>query len=240
VAAAAATGRYTGQHISLDLQNADLSDVLRHIGTVSGLNIIASGEVKGTITMRLVNVPWDQALEAILKLHGLAQERQGNVILIMSRERFMAQQQEFLRAQQLETQSEAVVTHIVPIQYRDADACSETLQQHGRLCHDLVDRPTNSHIITGTPSCLGRRCSSSGLIRDQIGHAYIGRCGVGKVYHVAWQAVVQQHWHFPASSGRVLSPISKKPHCPLPFLGLCSCRLAATRADDSRLPGGCD
>jgi type IV pilus assembly protein PilQ len=158
VAAAAATGRYTGQHISLDLQNADLSDVLRHIGTVSGLNIIASGEVKGTITMRLVNVPWDQALEAILKLHGLAQERQGNVILIMSRERFMAQQQEFLRAQQLETQSEAVVTHIVPIQYRDATELQETLQQHVGGCATIsVDRPTNSLIITGTPSCLGRR-----------------------------------------------------------------------------------
>ena len=152
------TGKYTGQNISLDLQNADLGDVLRHIGTVSGLNIVASGEVKGTITMRLVNVPWDQALEAILKLYSLAQERQDNVILIMSRERFMAQQQERLHTQQLEAQSEAVITHIVPIKYRDATELQVTLQQHFGGCATIsVDERTNSLLISGTPACLGRR-----------------------------------------------------------------------------------
>jgi type IV pilus assembly protein PilQ len=155
---AVTTGRYTGPNISLELQNADLGDVLRHIGAVSGLNIIASGEVKGTITMRLVNVPWDQALEAILKLYGLAQERQDNVILIMSRQRFMAQEQERLRTQQLEAQAEAVITHIVPIKYRDATELQATLQQHFGGCATIaVDERTNSLLISGTPSCLGRR-----------------------------------------------------------------------------------
>jgi type IV pilus assembly protein PilQ len=157
-AAAAAPGMYTGQPISLDLQNAALGEVLRHIGTVSGWNIIASGEVKGTLTMRMVNVPWDQALEAILKLHGLVQERQGNVILIMSRERFMAQQQERLHVGQLAAQSDAVITHVVPIKYRDATELQTTLQQHYAGCATIaVDAPTNSLIISGTPSCLGRR-----------------------------------------------------------------------------------
>jgi type IV pilus assembly protein PilQ len=158
VAWSTASSRYTGQKISLDLQNAEIGDVLRLIAEVSGLNVIAGPEVKGTVTMRLVEVPWDQALEVMLKLHGLAQERQGNVILIAPREQFIAQQQEHLRTRQLEAQAEAVMTHIVPIKYRDAAELQATLQRQMGHCATIsADTRTNTLIITGTPSCLGRR-----------------------------------------------------------------------------------
>ena len=158
VAWSAATSRYTGQTMSLDLQNAELGDVLRLIAEISGLNVIAGPEVKGTVTMRLVEVPWDQALEVILQLHGLAQERQGNVILIAPRQQFITQQQERLRTRQLDAQAEAVMTYIVPIKYRDAAELQATLQRQVGHCATIsVDRRTNTLIITGTPSCLGRR-----------------------------------------------------------------------------------
>jgi type IV pilus assembly protein PilQ len=155
---AGATGRYTGQKISLDLHNADLGDVLRLIGAASGLNMVVAAEVKGTVTTRLVEVPWDQALDVILKLHGLAQERQGNVILIAPRAQFITQQQEWLRARQLEAQAETALTHVIPIKYRDAAELQATLQQHVGHCATIsVDTPTNTLIITGTPSCLSWR-----------------------------------------------------------------------------------
>jgi type IV pilus assembly protein PilQ len=158
VAWAAAAGRYTRQPISLDLQNAAVGDVLRLIAEVSGLNIIATPEVQGTVTTRLVNVPWDQALDAILILQGLVQERQDNVICIAPRRQFMAQQEERLRAQQLAVQSEAVMTQIVPIKYRAAAELQATLQQHLGGCATVsVDQRTNTLIITGTPSCLRLR-----------------------------------------------------------------------------------
>jgi type IV pilus assembly protein PilQ len=158
VAWSTASSRYTGQKISLDLHNAELGDVLRLIAEISGLNVIASPEVQGTVTMRLVEVPWDQALEAILKLHGLTQERQGNVILIAPRQQFITQQQERLRARQLEAQAEAVMTHIVPVKYRDAAELQATLQRQVGHCATIsADTRTNTLIITGTPSCLGLR-----------------------------------------------------------------------------------
>jgi type IV pilus assembly protein PilQ len=155
---AAAAGRYTGQPIALDLHNADLGDVLRLIAEVSGLNIIAAPEVQGTVTTRLVNVPWDQALDAILSLQGLAQERQDTVIVVAPRRQFMARQKERLRAQRLAVQSEAVMTQIVPIKYRAAAELQATLQQHlGGCARVSVEQRTNTLIITGTPSCLRLR-----------------------------------------------------------------------------------
>ncbi len=67
--------RYTGQLISLDFQNADLKNILRLIAGVSGFNIITSSEVKGSVNLRLIEVPWDQALDLILKDNLLGLEK---------------------------------------------------------------------------------------------------------------------------------------------------------------------
>jgi type IV pilus assembly protein PilQ len=158
VASGTTSSRYTGQKISLDVHNAEIGDVLRLMVEISGLNVIAAPEVKGTVTLRLVEVPWDQALEVMLRLHGLAQEWQGNVILIAPRQQFITQQQERLRARQLEAQAEAAVTHVVPIKYRDAAELQALLQRQVGHCATVSAEPrTNTLIITGTPSCLGRR-----------------------------------------------------------------------------------
>src|SRR5262245_61236397 len=85
---ATATPATSPKTVSLDVQSADVRDVLRLLAETGSINILASGEVQGTITVRLVDVPWEQALEAVLKLTGLAQERQGNIILVAPAERF--------------------------------------------------------------------------------------------------------------------------------------------------------
>ena len=74
--------RYRGQKVSLDFKDADIHNILRLIGEVSNLNIITSDEVKGKITIRLMTVPWDQALDVILSTKNLIKVEEGNIIRI--------------------------------------------------------------------------------------------------------------------------------------------------------------
>jgi type IV pilus assembly protein PilQ len=73
---------YSGQRLDLDLQDIDLDNVFRLLAEVSNLNIIVSEKVKGKVTMRLKNVPWDQALDLILSTQKLGMVRQGNVLRV--------------------------------------------------------------------------------------------------------------------------------------------------------------
>jgi len=79
--------------VSLDVKDADVRGVLRLLADTGGINILTSGEVQGTVTTRLLDVPWEQALEAILQLTGLVQERQGNVIRVAPAERLRSARQ---------------------------------------------------------------------------------------------------------------------------------------------------
>jgi type IV pilus assembly protein PilQ len=76
--------RYRGQKISLDFKDADIHNILRLIGEVSNLNIITSDDVKGKITIRLMSVPWDQALDVILSTKNLIKMEEGNIIRIVT------------------------------------------------------------------------------------------------------------------------------------------------------------
>ena len=141
--------------ISLDVQGTDVRDVLRLLAETGGVNILASGEVQGTITVRLVDVPWEQALEAVLKLTGLAQERQGNVILVVPAERFRSAHEERARARQAEAQTEPKITRVVPVKYANATQLKATLDKLLGACATIaVDGRTNTLILTGAPSCL--------------------------------------------------------------------------------------
>jgi type IV pilus assembly protein PilQ len=79
---AAMPEKYTGQKISLDLQEVDIRNVLRLLADVTGKNIVVEPNVKGTVTLKVDNVPWDQVLELILKINDLDSVMEGNVIRI--------------------------------------------------------------------------------------------------------------------------------------------------------------
>ncbi|MCC6954801.1 MAG: secretin and TonB N-terminal domain-containing protein, partial [Deltaproteobacteria bacterium] len=96
IASADGSKIYTGRLISLDLQETDIDNALRIIAEVSNLNIIASDDVTGKVTLRLVDVPWDQALDVILKTNGLDQVTEGNVIRIAPVDK-LRQEREALR-----------------------------------------------------------------------------------------------------------------------------------------------
>src|SRR5437867_877164 len=71
---------FNGERISLDFKDADIQNVLRVLADVSHLNIIATDDVKGKVTLHLVDVPWDQALDLVLRSNRLEMMRQGNAV----------------------------------------------------------------------------------------------------------------------------------------------------------------
>ncbi|MGE3538250.1 MAG: type IV pilus secretin PilQ [Candidatus Tectimicrobiota bacterium] len=145
------TPLYTGEKISLDFQDADINDILRLIAEVGGVNIIAGGDVQGKVTTRMVDVPWDQALDVILKINGLAQERSGNIIRVGPLEKFTVERQERLKARVTEVQAEPVMTQIVPINFAAAKDLRANLEKllsnRGTI---FIDNRTNTMIVTDT------------------------------------------------------------------------------------------
>ncbi len=88
---------YTGQKITADFQDANIRSVFRLIAEVSGLNIVAGEDVKGLVTMKLNEVPWDQALETILDIQQLGTKAQGNVIVVMPADKIKKAEEQRLK-----------------------------------------------------------------------------------------------------------------------------------------------
>ncbi|MDR2352023.1 MAG: secretin and TonB N-terminal domain-containing protein, partial [Deltaproteobacteria bacterium] len=86
---------YTGERISLDFQNADIHNILRLIGEVSGKNVVVSDAVSGKVTLKLRNVPWDQALDIVLESKNLESETVGNVLRIDTKENMRRPTQDY-------------------------------------------------------------------------------------------------------------------------------------------------
>lgn len=109
--------QYTGRKISLDFKNADIHDVLRIVAEVSGLNIVATDDVRARVTLRLVEVPWDQALDVVLQANGLEKTQTGNVITVSTTKRLEAERNARLAAQNAQQKITPLVTEYVKVNY---------------------------------------------------------------------------------------------------------------------------
>jgi len=140
--------RYTGRRISLDFKDVLMTDVLRLVAEVSDLNIIAGDEVKGSITIRLVEVPWDQALDVILLTKGLGFVRVGNVLRIAPDEILKAEEESRLQERRQKEKLEDLEIKLQPINYADVkevkSLVSRLLSPRGTV---NVDARTNTVII---------------------------------------------------------------------------------------------
>lgn len=149
------TPRYGGEKISLDFQDADINDILRLIAEVGGVNIIAGGDVQGKVTTRMVDVPWDQALDVILKINGLDQERSGNIIRVAPLEKFTNERKERLQARVTEVQTEPITTRVVAVNFAPAKDLRTNLEKllsnRGTI---FIDNRTNTLIVTDTQKHL--------------------------------------------------------------------------------------
>jgi type IV pilus assembly protein PilQ len=121
---------YIGRRISLDFQQADISNVLRLIAEVSGFNMVVGEGVKSKVTMKLVSVPWDQALDMILKMNGLGKIRQGNILWIDSLANITKQQTEEAQVRTSKIQAEELVDRVFYIRNLQATEIMQALRQY--------------------------------------------------------------------------------------------------------------
>ena len=141
-------GKYTGRKISLDLQDADLVNVMRLFAEVANLNIILSPEVKGRVTVRMVNVPWDQAMDIILRMNGLGHALEDNILRIASVGALTKEAEEEIRSKEVKKKAEDLITRIVPINYAKAGEIESTIKKSLTPRGETVtDARTNTLII---------------------------------------------------------------------------------------------
>jgi len=119
---------YTGQKVTFDFKDIDIRNSLKLIAEMSDLNIIMSDDVNGKMTMRLVDVPWDQALDLILSARGLGKERQGNVMRIAPTKVLAEERQNRLEALQGSEQLEPLVTEFVTLSYARVEDIKKMLE----------------------------------------------------------------------------------------------------------------
>ena len=144
--------RYTGRKISLELQDADLINVMRLFAEVANLNIILAPDVKGRVTVRMVNIPWDQAMDIILKMNGLGYALEDNVLRIASIGALTKEAEDDLRAKEAKKKVEDLITRIIPINYSTASTVEGTVKKSLSPRGDIVtDARTNTLIIKDIP-----------------------------------------------------------------------------------------
>ena len=134
------TARYTGKLISLDLQDTDIDNALRIIAEVSNLNIVASEDVVGKVTLRLTDVPWDQALDVILKTHGLDKVLEGNVMRIAPIDKLRVERESLKQAQLADIELAQLMVKYIRVSYGKASELKSlvetVLSERGTVAYD--------------------------------------------------------------------------------------------------------
>ncbi len=151
--------RYTGERLSLNFQNIEVRAVLQLIADFTGKNLVASDTVSGNLTLRLKNVPWDQALDIILRAKGLAKREQGNVIMVAPSEEIAAREKLELEAQKQITELAPLTTEFVQVNYAKASEIAKLLKaEENSLLSERgnvsVDERTNTLLVRDTADNL--------------------------------------------------------------------------------------
>jgi len=135
---------YVGQKVTFDFKDIEIANALLFISEMANMNIIMSDDVKGTLTMHLVDVPWDQALSLILNAHGLAKIQEGNVIRIVSMEVLQKENKSRLQAQQGSAQLAPLLTEFIPLSYAKAEDVKKMLEDATKKVQEKSGVNSNS------------------------------------------------------------------------------------------------
>lgn len=151
---------YTGKKISLNFQNIEVRSVLQIIADFTGLNLVASDNVTGNVTLNLKEVPWDQALDLVLKSNGLASRRMGNVLMVAPAEELAALERKELEANQQVKELAPMTTEYIQVRYAKAADLAALLRGEGGIGllsergRVMVDERTNTMLIQDTRDTL--------------------------------------------------------------------------------------
>jgi type IV pilus assembly protein PilQ len=150
-----ASGKYSGEPISVNLKDVDLRDFFRLIHEISGLNIVVDPSVKGSLTIVLDDVPWDQALDIVLKNNGLDKQLDGNVLRIATKDTLKKEADQNRELAKAQAEAADVVTTTRQLSYAKAEDLVPTLKKFLSSRGDvLADSRSNTLIIRDIPSVL--------------------------------------------------------------------------------------
>lgn len=152
-------GGYQGEKLSLNFQNVDVRRLLQVIGEFTGMNMVVSDSVQGSITLILKDVPWDQALDIIMQQRGLDMRKNGNVILIAPREEIATKEKLDFEAKAQIGDLEPLRTESFQLNYQKADAIQKLLTDAGQRMLSkrgsaVFDARTNILFVQDTSSRL--------------------------------------------------------------------------------------
>lgn len=142
--------KYVGEKISIDFQDSELVHVFRLIADMSGFNIVVSPEVKGKFSMKLTDVPWDQALDVILRNYGLSKTIEGNILRVAPTDTLAKEEETIAKAKESLEKAGDLVTKVYPVNYadvKDIKSAIDTAKILTKRGFMSVDDRTSSVII---------------------------------------------------------------------------------------------
>ena len=151
---------FKGERLTLNFQDIETRAVLQLLAETSGQNIVVSDSVSGNVTLRLQNVPWDQALDIVLRTKGLDQRREGNVIYVAPAEELAAREKAQLESRKSLTELSPVRTEYLQVNYAKASDLAALIKSQGRssLLSDrgsvAIDDRTNTLLLQDTAERL--------------------------------------------------------------------------------------
>ena len=158
---------YKGEKLSLNFQNVEVRSLLQVIAEFTGMNIITSDSVNGTLTLRLKDVPWDQALDLILAQKNLEKRQVGNVVRIAPREELLAIERQAAESQKQRVIAEPIITETFQIKYRAAEEIREALKDLASFYNEGSTSSSTQSSNTKTSILVDPR-SNKIILRDRI------------------------------------------------------------------------
>ncbi|MCM0043151.1 MAG: type IV pilus secretin PilQ [Burkholderiaceae bacterium] len=159
-----ASGRgYRGEKLSLNFQNVEVRALLQVIADFTGLNVVASDTVGGSLTLRLKDVPWDQALDIVMQARGLDMRRQGNVLWIAPKDELLTKERLELEQRAQISELEPLMTETFQLNYQKAEAFQKVFGLDGQPGRGSIlsrrgsasaEPRTNKLFVTDTPARL--------------------------------------------------------------------------------------
>lgn len=150
---------YSGEKLSLNFQNIEVRSVLQVIADFTGLNIVTSDTVTGNLTLRLKDVPWDQALDIITQSKGLTMRKNGNVIMVAPADEVAAKEKSALESSKQIEDLEPLRTEVFTLKYMKAESLKDILSDSkqrilSKRGNAVLDPRTNTIFVQDTPKYL--------------------------------------------------------------------------------------
>lgn len=157
------TKKFIGKHVTLQIRDGDVGDVLKLISESSGFNIVLGESVKGKLNLSLVDVPWDQALDIVMRSLRLGAERNNNILRVDTLQNLAMEKADELAAQKAAAAVAPRVTRLFPINYADPKDLQKTVEKF------VMGETTPSVTVSGA----GSSSSTSGISSSSLANAIV-------------------------------------------------------------------